>query len=100
MGLGLALMEELREDNGEVLNPNFADYLLLTAEDMPPTETILVEQPAVEGPYGVKGVGEPPIAPPTGAVANAISALLDVDVTRFPLHPEEVTSLISKRDAR
>ena len=100
MGLGLALMEELHEDNGQVLNPNFADYLLLTAEDMPPTKTILVEQPAVEGPYGVKGVGEPPIAPPTGAVANAISDLLDVDVTRFPLHPEEVTSLISKRAAR
>jgi CO/xanthine dehydrogenase Mo-binding subunit/aerobic-type carbon monoxide dehydrogenase small subunit (CoxS/CutS family) len=97
MGLGLALMEELREENGKVLNPNFADYLLLTAEDMPPTKTILVEKPAVEGPFGAKGVGEPPIAPPTGAIANALSDLLDVEVTRFPLHPEEVSSLIRAR---
>ena len=76
MGLGLALSEELREENGKVLNPNFADYLLLTAEDMPPTQTFLVEKPAAEGTFGVKGVGEPPAAPPTGAVANALTDAL------------------------
>ena len=97
MGLGLALMEELREENGKVLNPNFADYLLLTAEDMPPTQTILVEKTAVEGPYGAKGLGEPPIAPPAAAVANALADLLDVETTRFPLHPEAVDSLVRAR---
>jgi CO/xanthine dehydrogenase Mo-binding subunit len=94
MGLGLALMEEFREVNGKVLNPSFADYLLLTAEDMPPMKTILVERAASEGPFGVKGVGEPPIAPPTGAVANAVAEVLGVDVRRLPLTPEEVMSLI------
>jgi CO/xanthine dehydrogenase Mo-binding subunit len=94
MGLGLALMEEFREVNGKVLNPSFADYLLLTAEDMPPMKTILVERPATEGPLGVKGVGEPPIAPPSGAVANALAQVLDVNVRRLPLAPEEVVSLI------
>ncbi len=93
MGLGLALMEEFREVNGKVLNPSFADYLLLTAEDIPPIKTILVEQAASEGPFGAKGVGEPPIAPPTGAVANALAEALDVNVQRLPLTPEEVTSL-------
>ena len=97
MGLGLALMEELREVNGKVLNPSFADYLLISAEDMPPMQTILVEQPAVEGPMGVKGVGEPPIAPPTGAVANALADALDVDVQRLPLTPEQVSTLIATR---
>jgi CO/xanthine dehydrogenase Mo-binding subunit len=97
MGLGLALMEELREENGQILNPSFADYLLLTAEDMPPTQTFLVEKPALEGPVGAKGVGEPPIAPPTGAVANALTEVLDVDVDRLPLTPEEVSSLRSAR---
>ncbi len=53
-----------------------------------------MEKTAVEGPYGAKGVGEPPIAPPTGAVANAITDLFNVDTVRFPLHPEEVESLI------
>jgi CO/xanthine dehydrogenase Mo-binding subunit len=94
MGLGLALMEELREVDGKILNPSFADYLLMTAEDVPRIESILVEQPAREGPFGVKGVGEPPVAPPTGAVANALAELLQADVKRLPLTPEEVTSLI------
>ena len=99
MGLGLALMEELREEKGRVLNPTFADYLLLTAEDMPSIETILVEKPATEGPLGVKGVGEPPIAPPTGAVANALTEAMNVDVERLPLTPEEVSSLIRARQS-
>jgi CO/xanthine dehydrogenase Mo-binding subunit len=97
MGLGLALMEGFREVDGHVLNPSFADYLLLTAEDMPPMKTILVERAATEGPYGVKGVGEPPIAPPTGAVANALAEILHVNVTRLPLTPEEVSSLARER---
>ena len=99
MGLGLALMEELREADGKVLNPSFADYLLLTAEDMPPMDTILVEQPATAGPVGAKGVGEPPIAPPTGAVANALAEALNVDVRRLPLTPEEVSKLVEEREA-
>ena len=97
MGLGLALMEELREVDGQVLNPSFADYLLISAEDMPPMQTILVEQPAVDGIMGIKGVGEPPIAPPTGAIANALADALDVDVSRLPLTPEQVSALIAER---
>jgi CO/xanthine dehydrogenase Mo-binding subunit len=96
MGLGLALSEEIREENGKVLNPNFADYLLVTAEDMPPTQTFLVEKPAAEGPFGAKGVGEPPAAPPTGAVANALTDALGVEITRLPLHSEEVVALLKK----
>ena len=98
MGLGLAMMEELREVGGKVLNPSFADYLLISAEDMPPTQTILVEQPAVDGIMGIKGVGEPPIAPPTGAVANALAAAVGVDVTHLPLTPEQVSTLIAGRN--
>lgn len=97
MGLGLALMEEFREVNGKIQNPSFADYLLLTAEDMPPVTSILVERAATEGPFGVKGLGEPPIAPPTGAVANALSEALGVDVIRLPLTPEEVSKLVRVR---
>ncbi|MFT7460082.1 MAG: CO/xanthine dehydrogenase Mo-binding subunit [Planctomycetota bacterium] len=99
MGLGLALMEELRDVKGKVMNPSFADYLLLTSEDMPPMVTILVEKPATEGPFGNKGVGEPPIGPPTGAVANALAEALNVNVTRLPLTPEEVSSLIGARQS-
>jgi CO/xanthine dehydrogenase Mo-binding subunit len=92
-------MEEFRHVSGKILNPNFADYLLLTAEDVPPIKTILVEQAASEGPFGVKGVGEPPIAPPTGAVANALAEALSVNAQRLPLTPEEVSSLIRARQS-
>jgi CO/xanthine dehydrogenase Mo-binding subunit len=94
MGIGLALMEEFRIEQGKVLNPSFADYLYVTAEDMPSPQTILVEEPAVEGPFGAKGLGEPTIAPPTGAIANAVADLLGVEVDRLPLTPERVRSLI------
>ena len=97
MGLGLALMEELSSENGRILNPDFTDYLLLTAEDVPSTRVILVEKPAVEGPFGAKGLGEPPIAPPTGAVANALADLLGVEIHVLPLTPENVISLIESR---
>jgi CO/xanthine dehydrogenase Mo-binding subunit len=97
MGLGLALMEELRIEDGKVLNPSFADYLFLTSKDMPSPQTILVEEPAVEGPFGAKGLGEPPIAPPTGAIANAVADLLGVDVDRLPLTPERIRSLLSAK---
>jgi CO/xanthine dehydrogenase Mo-binding subunit len=100
MGLGLALTEEFRIEKGKVLNPNFADYLLLTTEDMPVPQTILVEKPAVEGPFGAKGLGEPPIAPPTGAIANAVADLLGVDVDRLPLTPERIRSLLKAKGSR
>jgi CO/xanthine dehydrogenase Mo-binding subunit len=99
MGLGLAMTEGFCEVDGKIMNPNFADYLLLTAEDMPPIETILVEHPSTEGPFGVKGVGEPPNAPPTGAVASALMDLADIDVSRLPLTPEEVSRLVKAKSS-
>ncbi len=99
MGLGLALMEEIREQEGRIMNPGFADYLLITAEDMPPIKSILVEKPALEGPFGIKGVGEPPTAPPTGAVANALANALNIDVARLPLTPEEVHARMQNRQS-
>ena len=53
--------------------------------------------PEPEGPFGAKGLGEPPIAPPTGAIANAVADLLGVDVDRLPLTPERVRSLLDAR---
>ena len=99
MGLGLAMTEGFCGVDGKIMNPNFADYLLLTAEDMPPIETILVEHPSTEGPFGVKGVGEPPNAPPTGAVASALMDLADIDVSQLPLTPEEVSRLVKAKSS-
>ena len=59
-GLGLALMEEIQTRDGRITNASFTDYLIPTALDMPPVESVLIEVPEPTAPYGAKGVGEPP----------------------------------------
>src|SRR5439155_1368236 len=73
-GLGQALSEEIVYENGRVLNANLTDYKMPTTLDMPRVETILVQHPSLVGPYGAKGVGEPPNIEPPAAVANAVAA--------------------------
>jgi len=57
---------------GRMLNPNFTDYKVPRAKDMPKVESIIVEDPEPSGPFGAKGVGEIGIAPAPGAITNAI----------------------------
>src|SRR6185295_6068572 len=60
--LGFALTEGLMySEDGHLMNPSLLDYRKLTAADVPNIETIMVEVPAPAGPYGARGVGEPPI---------------------------------------
>jgi CO/xanthine dehydrogenase Mo-binding subunit len=73
-GLGQALSEEIVYDNGRVLNANLTDYKMPTAVDVPRIETILVQHPSLVGPFGAKGVGEPPNIEPPAAVANAVAS--------------------------
>ena len=69
----MALNEEyFYDDDGRMRNSSFLDYRMPTALDLPMIETVLVEVPNPGHPYGVRGVGEVPIVPPLGAIANAI----------------------------
>ena len=98
MGLGYALMEELRMDeNGALLNPNFHDYKIPTSMDVPETEPLIVEVPASYGPHGAKGLGEPTIAPPAAALANAIFDAIGVRMNKTPMTPEKLAGEISKQ---
>lgn len=89
-GIGWALFEEYVFDQGVMRNPNFLDYRLPTALDLPMIDTVIVEVPASEGPYGVRGVGEVPIVPPIAAVANAIARATGVRIRELPMSPERV----------
>ncbi|MGH3369116.1 MAG: molybdopterin cofactor-binding domain-containing protein, partial [Nocardioidaceae bacterium] len=60
MGLGLAVLEEIQVEDGIIRNASFTDYLIPTILDVPPMESVLIEQPDPRAPYGLKGVGEPP----------------------------------------
>jgi putative selenate reductase molybdopterin-binding subunit len=91
MGLGFALMEELRMGKkGEVENPGFHDYRLPTSLDVPDTEPLIFEVPAECGPHGAKGLGEPTMAPPAAVIGNAIYDALGVRLHHTPMRPEDV----------
>ncbi len=89
--VGIALWEEVMYDEeGQVRNPSLVDYHMPTAADMPMVETILVEAPGGDGPYGAKGVGEPPMVPPVAAVANAVAAAIGTRICDLPITPQRV----------
>jgi CO/xanthine dehydrogenase Mo-binding subunit len=92
-GLGLALMEEIQTRDGEILNPNFTDYLIPTFLDMPPVVSELIEEPEPEAPYGVKGVGEPPTVVSTAAIVAALRDATGRELTRVPVRPDDVVGL-------
>jgi CO/xanthine dehydrogenase Mo-binding subunit len=89
-GLGQALSEEIVYRQGRVLNPNLTDYKMPTALDVPRVQSILVQHPSQVGPYGAKGVGEPPNIEPPAAVANALAAALGFRATSLPITAEKI----------
>jgi xanthine dehydrogenase D subunit len=89
-GVGLAIMEELVVEGGIVKNPNFTDYLLPTILDAPDVEALLIEQDGSWGPFGAKGVGEPPTISSTAAVVAAIRDAVGRDINRVPVRPEDI----------
>jgi CO/xanthine dehydrogenase Mo-binding subunit len=98
--LGIAMTEQLDyDDQGRLRNPSLLDYRKLTAADLPNLETIIVEVPSPAGPYGARGVGEPPIVPAPAAIANAIEDATGCRLTHLPLTPEKIALAIAARPA-
>jgi CO/xanthine dehydrogenase Mo-binding subunit len=90
MGQGYALTENLIVENGVVRNPNFRDYKLVTAPEIPEMDVAFIETMDGEGPQGAKGVGEAPAICVAAAVANAIYNATGVRITALPFTPENV----------
>ncbi len=89
-GVGLAIMEEIVIDQGVIKNPNFTDYLLPTILDAPDVEALLIEKEGSWGPFGAKGVGEPPTISSTAAVAGAIRNATGKSIDRVPVRPQDI----------
>jgi CO/xanthine dehydrogenase Mo-binding subunit len=84
-GLGRALGEELAYDSdGQLRTASFTDYALPSIDQMPEFAIELLEIPSPHGPFGAKGVGEPPAVPGPAAVANAIYAASGRRMTEMP----------------
>ncbi len=100
-GLGYALMEELVWDDGQLINPSFMDYKIPGTLDMPPKfHPIIIENPEPTHPFGVKGIGEPPVIGVAPAIANAIEQASGVRIRRLPLTGERVLRALVTRDSR
>ncbi len=85
-GLGMALMEEYLPGRTE----NLHDYLIPTIGDIPPIETIIIEEPDAHGPYGAKGLGEHALIPTAPALLNAIRHATNARIRQIPAIPSRL----------
>jgi xanthine dehydrogenase molybdenum-binding subunit len=94
MGLGYALTEEFPSDEkGMPTNMTFRSLGIIRPKDMPEVETILVESPEPNSPYGIKGVGEIGLVPTAGAVAAALHEVDGVWRTKLPFNVHQPVSI-------
>jgi len=93
--LGYATSEEVvRDAEGGMINNRLTNYIIPTALDAPPMETILVENPYAGGPFGAKGIGEIPHDVPAPAVAQAIEQATGIILDDLPMMPERVLAAL------
>lgn len=95
-GIGYALMEEVRVEEGVTRTPSFSEYLIPTAKDLPTTKAIILESGTGVGPFGAKGIGEPSLTPAAPAVANAVANAIGVRIHDLPLTPEKVLAALDR----
>ena len=89
-GIGLALMEEMVWDGGNLTNGNLMDYRMPCAPEVPGVKSLIIETIDPEGPYGAKSSSECSIVPVPAAIANAIYHAVGVRVRSLPITPEKI----------
>ena len=95
-GLGLALMEEQpRRPDGNLHGDTFHEYLIPTSMDMPELKAVLYDNPAEGTPYGMRGVGEPPIVATAAAIVNAIQDAVGIPVFSLPVGPHHIREALA-----
>jgi CO/xanthine dehydrogenase Mo-binding subunit len=90
-GVGWGLFEQLLfDEQGTPITGSLMDYTVPKASQSPSVETVLIEVPSLLGPFGAKGVGEPPVIPGAAAWANAVRDASGARMTQLPMTPERV----------
>jgi CO/xanthine dehydrogenase Mo-binding subunit len=90
-GIGHALFEEMKYEDGQLINPNFVDYRLPRFSDYPgEVESIFIENEDGIGPHGAKGLGEGELIPVAPAIANAIYDAVGIRIYDLPITPEKI----------
>jgi CO/xanthine dehydrogenase Mo-binding subunit len=93
-GIGFALYENVVWQEGRMVNGQMTNYIMPTSMDAPPIRVFFEEIPYGRGPAGAKGLGELPLDGTAPAIANAIAHATGVDITRIPVTPESLLSLL------
>jgi CO/xanthine dehydrogenase Mo-binding subunit len=98
-GIGYALYEKVLLQNGHMANNQMTNYIMPTAEDVPPIHVYFEEIPFRHGGCGAKGIGELPHDGPAPAILNAIMDATGVSFTSIPLLPEDLFAELTLREA-
>jgi CO/xanthine dehydrogenase Mo-binding subunit len=100
-GIGWALLERMPYDEaGQLLAATLMDYALPQSDQMPTVESVLLEVRSEHGPFGAKGVGEPPVVGVPAAVANAVAAATGHRFTSLPITAQVVMDALNGRAHR
>jgi len=97
-GLGYALLEDLKLNNGETMTPALDTYLVPTAKDTPDVVPIMLQSGGGIGPFGAKGIGEPSSTSGAPAIANAVADAIGVRINELPLTPERVLTALKTQE--
>lgn len=89
-GLGYALMEEIKTEQGRISTLSLGDVKLPTVQDIPPLTTVLLEDPVGPGPFNAKAIGEGSISAVAPAIANAVADACGVRIVDLPITAEKV----------
>ncbi len=95
-GIGWALLEECRWQEGGMANHQLTNYIIPTSDDVPSIRVAFLENPYPHGGQGAKGIGELPLDGPAPAIFNAVAAATGVDPRVLPLVPERLMELIEQ----
>jgi len=100
MGMSHALMETTAPYYPAIDHSpgSFSDYLIPGPADIPVIESVVLEYPSSNGPFGVKGVGEMTANSPIPAIVNAIYNAVGVRITELPVTPEKVLRGIEEKN--
>jgi CO/xanthine dehydrogenase Mo-binding subunit len=97
-GVGWALLERMDYDeHGRLRSATLLDYALPAADQVPPIATALVEVPSEMGPFGARGVGEPPVVAAAAAIANAVADATGRRLTDLPITSAAVRAALASR---
>jgi CO/xanthine dehydrogenase Mo-binding subunit len=97
MGIGYALLEEIKTVAGVIANPNFIDYKIPTCMDAGSLSARIVESDEPSGPFGAKGFSEVTVTPVAAAILNAIRDAVGLKLAELPVNPERILEMLGRR---